>query len=225
MDTKLEEQANAALIKWSPLANAADESRLTIPLHVALGEAIDVATMLTHYWEPRTDTKGNTLPGFSGVAATGSVTPELAIEIRELQLAVAAAHSEYLVLVQGTAEAPLDRAEFVLGEVRSTLEFLFDHGKQDDADVLLESLRTSFSDSGSQDAMALTLEDYAELAGKYREGLSKLQGFDIALIDEARTWPPPCARDQRLPSPTPPPTPNAKPSRCAIACSPCSPSA
>ena len=116
MDTKLEEQANAALIKWSPLANAADESRLTIPLHVALGEALDVATMLTHYWEPRTDTKGNTLP----------------------------------------------------------------------------------------------------------EGLSKLQGFDIALIDEAGTWPPPCARDQRLPSPTPPPTPNAKPSRCAIACSPCS---
>ena len=187
MDPKIEEQADAALAKWAPLAANSDEARSTVPIHVALGEAIDVAAMLTHYWEPKTDAKGNTTPGFSGVASTGSVTPDLAVEIRELQLAVAAAHSEYLVLVQGSTSAPLDRADFIVGEIRSTLEFLFDDGKQDDADVQLENLRTAFADSASQDAMALALEGYAALAGKYRDALGKLQGFDLALIDEART--------------------------------------
>jgi len=187
MDPKIEAQADAALAKWAPLAATAEEARSNIPIHVALGEAIDVAAMLTHYWEPKTDTKGNTTPGFSGVAATGSVTPELATEIRELQLAVAAAHSEYLVLVQGPTAAPLDRADFIVGEIRSTLDFLFDDGKQDDADVQLEHLRAAFADSASQDAMALALEGYAALAAKYRDGLAKLQGFDITLLDEART--------------------------------------
>jgi hypothetical protein len=186
MDTKLAEQADAALAKWAPLAAAADEARPNQPIHVVLGEAIDVAAMLTHYWEPKTETKGNLIPGFSGVAATGNVTLELGTEIRELQLAVAAAHSEYLVLVQTSATAPLDRADFIVAEIRSTLEFVFDDGKQDDADVQLENLRVAFADSSSQDAMALALEGYAALAGKYRDALAKLQGFDIALVDEAR---------------------------------------
>jgi len=187
MDPKLEEEANTALAKWAPLSASADEAHSNIPLHVVLGEAIDVATMLTHYWDPKTDTKGNTIPGFSGVAPTGNLTPEVATEIRELQLATAAAHSEYLVLVQGSPVAPLDRADFVLGEIRQSLEFLFDDGKQDDADAQLEQLRIAFAHSASQDAMALALEGYAALAGKYRDGLAKLQGFDSALIDEART--------------------------------------
>jgi hypothetical protein len=85
---------------------------------VVLSEAIDVATMLTHYWDPKTDAQGNTIPGFSGVATAGTVKPEVATEIRELQLAVAAAHSEYLVLVQGSAAAPLDRAADCVQEPR-----------------------------------------------------------------------------------------------------------
>jgi hypothetical protein len=58
MDPKLEEQANAALAKWAPLATTADEAHSNVPLHVVLGEAVgrglsrrgcfDVATMLTH---------------------------------------------------------------------------------------------------------------------------------------------------------------------------------
>ena len=58
MDPKLEEEANTALAKWAPLSATADEAHSNIPLHVVLGEAIDVATMLTHYWDPKTDAKG-----------------------------------------------------------------------------------------------------------------------------------------------------------------------
>ena len=34
--------------------------------------------------------------------------------------------------------------------------------------------------------MALAIEGYAALAGKYRDSLAKIQGFDVALLDEAR---------------------------------------
>ncbi len=114
------------------------------------------------------------------------MSPDLATEIRELQLAVAASHSDYLVLVQSAAAAPLDRAEYVLGEIRSTLEFLFDDGKQDDSDTQLDNLRAAFADAASQDAIALALEGYAELAARNLDALGKLDGFDIALVEEAR---------------------------------------
>jgi hypothetical protein len=187
MAQNIQDDTNAALAKWTPLAATADEAHPGVPVHVVLGEAIDVASMLTHYWDPKTDSKGNKIPGFAGVASTQSVSPELANEIRELQLAVAAAHSDYLVLVQNSAAAPLDQAEFVLGEIRSTLEFVFDDGKQDDSDAQLENLRTTFADAASQDALALALEGYAELASRNKDALAKLDGFDVALIDEART--------------------------------------
>lgn len=186
MAETIQDQTNAALLKWSPLAVTADEAHPTAPVHVVLGEAIDVASLLTHYWDPKTDNKGNKIPGFSGVSSTQAVTAELATEIKELQLAVAAAHSDYLVLVQSAAAAPLDRAEFVLGEIRSTLEFLFDDGKQDESDTQLDNLRAAFGDAASQDAVALALEGYAELAGRNLDALKKLDGFDPALVDEAR---------------------------------------
>jgi len=187
MPDTIQDQTNAALLKWTPLAATADEAQPSAPVHVVLGEAIDVASLLTHYWDPKTDSKGNKMPGFSGVSSTQAVTADLATEIRELQLAVAAAHSDYLVLVQGSNAAPLDRAEFVLAELRSTLEFLFDDGKQDDSDTQLDNLRTAFAGAASQDALALALEGYAELANRNRDALAKLDGFDITLIDEART--------------------------------------
>lgn len=183
----IQADTNAALLKWTPLAATAEEGQPNAPVYVVLGEAIDVATMLTHYWDPKTDNKGNKIPGFSGVASAQGITADLATDIRELQLAVTAAHSDYLVLVQSSAAAPLDRAEFVLGEIRSSLEFLFDDGKQDDSDTQLENLRTAFADAASQDAIALALEGYAELAGRNRDALTKLDGFDPTLLDEART--------------------------------------
>jgi hypothetical protein len=185
MDMKLKEQADAAIAKWAPLAANVEEARANAPLHVLLGEAIDVASMMAHYWEPRVD-KGRRFPGFKGVSTDRSFTPELPTEIQELQLAVATAHSDYLVLVQSAADTPLDRADFVLAEIRSALEFLFDDGKHDEADEQLENLRVAFADSASQDAMALALEGYAELAGRHRDGLGKLDAFDLALLEEAR---------------------------------------
>ncbi len=45
----IQDETNAALLKWSPLAATADEAHPSAPVHVVLGEAIDVASLLTHY--------------------------------------------------------------------------------------------------------------------------------------------------------------------------------
>jgi hypothetical protein len=164
-----------------------EEAHINAPIHVVLGEAVDTAAMVSHYWDPKTDSRGGRTPGMAGVKGGPGVTLETANEIRELQLAITAAHSEYLVLVQAAAaDTPLDRADFVLGEIRSALQFLFDDGKHDDADEQLARLEQAFADSSSQDAMALALEGYAELARLHAEALSKLDGFDATLIEEAR---------------------------------------
>jgi hypothetical protein len=187
MDQKIKAQADAALAKWGPLSVNEEEAHINAPVHVVLGEAVDVAAMIAHYWDPRTDSRGARTPGFAGVKGGPQVTLETANEIRELQLAITSAHSEYLVLVQAAADTPLDRADFVLSEIRSALQFLFDDGKHDDSDEQLARLEVAFADSSSQDAMALALEGYAELARLNESGLTAITGFDVALIEEART--------------------------------------
>lgn len=186
MDDDIKQRAQAALAKWTPAAENEDEFPLNLPIHVVIGEAIDLAQLLDHYWQS-SNTRGKPLPGFAGVAEASQVTDKTATEIRELQLAVTAAHSEYLVLVETPDGTPMDRAEFVLSELRSTLDFVFDDGKQDDADEQLLNLQKEFAGASSQDAIALALDAYAELASRYLDRLSKIEGFDVNLVAEARS--------------------------------------
>lgn len=46
---------------------------------------------------------------------------------------------------------------------------------------------TAFADSDFQDGMALALDGYAALAARYEAGLTRIDGFDVGLIEEART--------------------------------------
>ncbi len=185
MDDDIKQRAQAALTKWTPAAEGAAEAQLSVPIHVLLGEAIDVAQLLEHHWQSSA-TRGKALPGFAGVAQAAQLTDKTAEEIRELQLAVTEAHSEYLVLVEAPDGAPMDRAEFVLSELRTTLEFAFDDGVHDDADEQLLRLQQEFASATSQDAIALALDAYAELADRYRDRLGKIEGFELNLIAEAR---------------------------------------
>lgn len=187
MDNKIKELAQAALAKWSAVAEDVDEAKFGVPLYSVLGEAIDVATLFDHHWKEQPFKANRKLPGFEGIAVTSLLTKETGAEIRELQLAITATQSEYLVLVQAADSAPMDRAEFVLQEIRSTLTYLFDDGVHDDADEQLANVERAFPTSGSQDAMALGLEGFADLADRYRDELSKIAGFDAGIIEEARS--------------------------------------
>jgi hypothetical protein len=83
--------------------------------------------------------------------------------MRELQIAVAAAHSDYLVAIQASNDAPLDRA-----------------GRA------ARRLAAAFPDSPARDATALALEAYAEFGERHQALIEEL-GFDTALPSEART--------------------------------------
>lgn len=84
-EKNLKQGSDAVLEKWTPLATDVEEARVSAPVHVILGEAIDVASLLSHYWEPKQESRGVRIPGFAGVAAASALTKELPTEIRELQ--------------------------------------------------------------------------------------------------------------------------------------------
>ncbi len=181
--------SNANLEKWRPeaLALTAPVDRLPVPIHVLTGEAVDVARVWEHHWAAQRDAAGRVVrPGFElAVHGAGRIKRELGAEILELQEALSAAHTDYMLTQAPDLQSPIERAQFVVSELHATLEFLFDDGQDDENDARLDALQETHRDSLSQDAVALALEAYAGLAQMHRDRLSGLGGFDGAMIDEA----------------------------------------
>lgn len=119
-------------------------------------------------------------------------------ELLELVDAVQHTQTQYRLVVSGAQATPMDRAQFVLSEVRATLEWAFDDGQVTDEDHQLDTLATDHDGALSQNAVAVTLFDYAELAERSQAKLKGLGGFDFALIAEANRP----ERDPRWPETT-----------------------
>jgi len=178
---------NENITNWSAAASELDAvAHPQLPHHVLMGEAVDVARFLESHWETKRDAQGQiVVPGLDLAAKGGGLAPELAQEILELQDATQGAQTLYRLTVPEPGISEMDRAEYVLGETRSTLEFLFDDDVSDANDVRLDRLQAAHGYPKSQDAMAAALEEYAALAAQNREDIEGLGGFDTALIDEA----------------------------------------
>jgi hypothetical protein len=178
-----------ALQKWLPAASLLSQVRTSFnpPMRVLLGEAVDIARFTKAYWEPVKDPTGIILrPGLS--QAGSKLSPNIAAEVLELNEAVQTAQSDYLLTVAHVQSDVRARAEFVLSEIKSALEWWLDDDIEDDRDRQLESLKTEHADgSASADSMAAELADYAALARQEAKGLEGLGGFDIALVTEAET--------------------------------------
>lgn len=183
----IQEMARAALAKWSARAKSVEEARFGVPLYALLREANDVAALFELHWRELPYEANRWLPGFEGIAVTSLLNANTGAEIRELQLAITAVQADYSALTQAADSAPMDRAEFVLQEIRSTLAYLFDDGEHAHAYEQLASMERAYPTSGSREAMALGLRGFADLAERHRDELSKVAGFDVALIDEARS--------------------------------------
>jgi len=178
---------NPMLEKWEPLAWELPEtsSRISVPFHVLVGEAVDVARFFSTYYETQPAVPGKAArPGLEQAVIGGQFRPELGQEILELQEATQAAQTRYLLTV-ATQDSPRERAEFVLGELVAGLEYLFDDGADDQEDQRLERLASVHSSLTSQDALAAALDDYAGLATIHRERLAQLGAFDVRLVEEA----------------------------------------
>jgi hypothetical protein len=176
--------------KWESAAWALKETveKLPIPFHVLAGEALDVTRFCQRNWEPAQDRTGQVIrPGLKSAVRNGTFNENIATELLELHDVLQAAQTRYQLLVSGPGAAPMERAQFVLSELRSTLEWYFDDNVEDEADAQLEQLIAAHDTAFSHDAVAAALFDFAALAEKHREAIAGLGGFDVALLDEAPT--------------------------------------
>jgi len=189
MSKKHDPQAPAR-VDWTAQAMALPSDQLGshLPIHVLLGEAADVAGFAARYWEPAVDPATGAVlrPGLS--SAGPNLPASIGGEILELARLAQDASTAYRLTVTPSTTAPMDRAHYVLGELTSTLEWLFDDGVTDDNDARLAQLAEAHRDDGdSADAVAGALEDYAALAEPHAREMAGLGGFEVALIAEART--------------------------------------
>jgi hypothetical protein len=160
--------------------------KLPVPFHVLAGEALDVARFCQRYWEPAHDHTGQVIrPGLESAKRDGTFNANIATELLELREVLQAAQTRYRLLVSPPEAAPFERAQFVLSELRATLQWYFDDNVTDERDAQLQRLIESHHAASSHDAIAAALFDFTALAEIHRDAIAGLGGFDAALLDEA----------------------------------------
>jgi len=167
---------------WARRAAGSQPPLPGVPHHVFVGEALELALFLEHYWEPRAEL------GLPGLAALASPTLDerTAAELRELALAVMYWEGKYNATYVPPRRAPVERARVVLQELLAALSFVCDAEPKSKRAAQLASVRASLT-TGTYDGFALGLESVARLARDLERKLTPLAGFDATLIDEAVT--------------------------------------
>lgn len=174
--------------KWAQLAWQIEGpvDRLPQLYAVLTGEGLDVARACMRYWQPGKNPNGAVIhPGLvSAVGAHFAATApdDLVALVKELT----DAQTHYRLLVGKGRAAPIDRAQWVLSEIRATLTWVFEGGAAGDQEQQLLALAEAHDAAQSQDAVAAALFEYAELAARNREAIQGVGGFDVAWIEEAR---------------------------------------
>lgn len=155
-----------------------DRPALSIPIHILLGEAIDLVGFVRDHWDA-TDEH----PGLGSVAVRfdDRVGGDMRALVDDIQLARTA-----LRLAADTADSreEVERGREVLDELSAVLEFYFDDGVWDEKDAQLAAVAAS--ETRTDDGLATALHDYAGLAEAHQGAVAGLGGFDVALIGEAR---------------------------------------
>ena len=139
-----------------------------IPLHVLLGEAVDVAWYFAKYW--KTIAEGDTIVRH-GLESVGSRLPaSTGAEIMALTELAQDAQSRYRLSVRGPRGTdPVGRATYLASEIDAAIAFLFDDGIEDEKDGKLAAIRTAHADTGaSANALAAELADYVKLASEHQ---------------------------------------------------------
>lgn len=108
------------------------------------------------------------LPGLVSAVKGGRFQPHIRTELSELYAVTQQAQTRYILLAKRSTAAPLERAEFVLGEIKATLHWHFEDGETSDEDIVLAQLAETHGSAQSHDGIAAALFDYAELADRKR---------------------------------------------------------
>lgn len=165
--------------------------QVRVPLYVLGGEAVDVSAFFEKYWKTQED--GGTIVRYGLESAVKKDSKKLSKktgeQILSLQRATQEASTLYVFAVNASAEVnPSERGRHLLNEISAALEWLFDDDVEDENDAKLAAARVEHDDrTDTMDGLASALDDYAHLADPFRDKLDGLGGFEVGLIDEAKT--------------------------------------
>jgi len=166
-----------------------DELRISVPYHVLLGEAVDVARFFDKYFDsvPARDNKP-ARPGLDTVVdKKKGLTADTGKDLLALRAAVQEAHTAYLMCAAPRGVAPMERGRVLVDELFAVLEWHFDDGVEDERDAQLASVVQAHDGTpDSADALAAELDDYAALASAYRKEIDGVGGFKASTIEEAK---------------------------------------
>jgi hypothetical protein len=169
--------------RWDARTSELAPERASVPLHVLLGDAVDLAAFVEAHYEPVV--VGHALvPGLASVEPEIEITRETARELIELQRAIAYVHSEHGVRSDTMGANPLARADRILAELRASLAFLLEGSGDAEGEHTLRRLREAARASRAHDAVAMVLEGYVALASRYEPRLAAI-GVSEGLLDDA----------------------------------------
>lgn len=165
--------------------------RLSRPIDVFLGEAIDAAKFHAKYWAAVRGPQGAIVrPGLElaagGRGTKALLTADTGAEIRSLQAAARTADTNYQFAQTRPQRAPVEDGRAVLGRLTAGLRWLLDDGIEDEADVKLANLDARHDAPTSIDGLASALEAYADLAAQLRDDLAAFASFDLELLTQAK---------------------------------------
>lgn len=179
--------------RWAPLARSESAATLglPVPFPVLIAEAIALAGFVQRFTAPGVRPDGSVRPGLRSANrrnalvrfddATASDLVSLAVTARD-------ADTAWQLALTGGGHAELRaRAEYVLDELESALEFILDDGVDEPYDAQLAQLRDQHARPTSDPARAAALHAYASLARlpELALALTELEAFDEGLVAEA----------------------------------------
>jgi hypothetical protein len=171
--------------RWSAATVNLQPERARVPLHVLLGDAVDLAAFVDSHYHPVV--VGDSLvPGLVSVEAETGITKETSRELSELQRVIAHVHALANVRSDVAGTNALARADRIVTELRAALGFLLDGSGDSEGEDTLNRLREAARSQRAHDAVAMVLEGYAALGARYRTRLASI-GAGETLLEEALT--------------------------------------
>lgn len=178
-------QVNAISERWLPHLDSIAEVATHAALDASLGEALRLGLLYQAYWEPTPRRDGPDVPGFCRFVDASILHARSGYELIELALAAAKADADANRASETLGRSPMLRAEVVLREIKTSLEFLFDDAEFTREDEQLDKLKKTYPRPRNHAEMAAALDAYSLLGHDHRVELGKLPGFDVAVLDEA----------------------------------------
>jgi len=176
---------DALRARYEAAARAVDvTTRGSLPVEVALREALAVADFIERRWEPGEDDGGRAVPGLGSAASLFG--REVAGEIRALH-ALASAEDRAAGRVRRESIAALKmRGRALVRELDAAATCLRDLGGVAAIEAPLKRVQEARARDGtSAEAIADALEAYAAVVGSHARALEAVGGFRAAVVGEA----------------------------------------